>query len=487
MANQFNPAQVHNQSDVRVYYQPGGAGPANPVYLAGGGQTSYIDLTGLTIPVSGDVNFQKVHDPYNRKKYVNSAEIVEAPDNITGSVGFYVGKGGVPRAVIAKGCRLNIYAAAGDCKDGTDPLMITASTTFADSFYSGALNFGLVGAAQATEEILDATYGCKVDCGDCGPADNGTSKIYALKKPATGAKAAVLYSLDGGATWTSSSIATAAIDEVPTTIALMGNYLIVVSPTANTATSGGYYYSDLSTLGVPNATWTKVTTGFVNNSEPRDITVLGAREAYICGDAGYIYALSEPSAGVTVNNAAGTIATDLTRIHSIGDVIAATGLSGGMILSTNRGRTWATVTTPAALAAVEVSAVFVQSARQIWIGGGTAVGRFYYTLDGGSTWTEKTIPQSGTGAVGDIKFVTPEVGYVLHTVSSVGRLYATLDGGYSWTNIANRVLNFPALVRANRVAIPYCSDTDVAVNNLMVAALGATSSGRMALGVAGIV
>jgi hypothetical protein len=511
MAIAFDPAQVITDQDTRIYAQPGGAWFDNKVYLAGTGEMSYIDLTGLNTDINGETTFLKVQDPLNRKKWVNAAEATAEPEQISGTVVFHYARGGIPRNLIGRGCRWNFYVSSGVCEDlrelnsgwgdwvftaaggrigntdlgdltkkdaKGDPLTASAAMRFRDAYFTGPVNFGLFGAAAATAEIMDITYGCKPDCGDCGPVSSGADQIYALMRGGAAAKPSVLYSLDGGVTVTALSILVAVNNEVPTAIEVMGKYLVVMSPTAQTSTNGGIYVSTLNALGVPGA-FVKVGTGFVDAKAPIDMWVAGPKEAYICAQSGYVYKITDPLSGVTVVSDGSATAQDLNRIDGTGDVIVAGHNGPGIIKSLDRGITWTNVSVAAASAP---GAVVVQNKNRISFVD-SSLGTILYTSDGGTTWKSKSYATSG-GTPKDMMFANEEVGFIV----SGANLYATQDGGVSWTNIANRILNFPTIVTGNRIAIPYCGSTPETIfNNLLVCGLGAASSGRMVLGAGKIV
>lgn len=511
----FDVKQNITLADTRIYWQPAGPGPDNDVFLAGTADASYIEFTGVGNPERGGITTQKMHNPFERKSYVHTAEIIAAPGEKTASIKFYLSKGGVPRHAVTKGCRLSIYTAAGDCGDmtqmdtawdswlkvvgdgligevnegdfhtatGVDPLATTVTATFKENFYVGALAFGVVGQTNITTEVIDVTYGCKKDCGDCGPENDGTRYIYALCKAVAAAKPYIVYSTDYGATDTILSLVAAVADELPTAIEVVGNYLVVVSPTAQAPTNGGVYVSELDVNGVPGA-FVKVTAGFVLGSSPSAMTVLGRTEAYISGIGGVIYKMTNPLAGVTIKAAGGSVtANDLIRITSKGGVILASGAAGTIIRSVNRGMSFAVITPPTPLASSTIVSGGIVTDRLWWIGGGT-VGRMYYTKDAGVSWKERTFNASGTGALNDILIVNKHVMYFTHTVGGVVTLYASSNGGNTFTNILPRFVNFPAatFAKGNRLASPQCAGDDVTVGNILVAGLGLATDGQLVKG-----
>ena len=87
----------------------------------------------------------------------------------------------------------------------------------------------------------------------------------------------MIYTTDGGANWNQATITGIGAAEDPVAVDIVGSRLVVLSPTAATATQGGYFWADIDPdTGVPG-TWTKVNAGFVAGAEPRDLFVLNPR------------------------------------------------------------------------------------------------------------------------------------------------------------------------------------------------------------------
>ena len=51
----FATEQLRKNQHVRIHYQPGGAGPANPTYFLGSDEAQIGFITGATLPGSGSV------------------------------------------------------------------------------------------------------------------------------------------------------------------------------------------------------------------------------------------------------------------------------------------------------------------------------------------------------------------------------------------------------------------------------------------------
>lgn len=503
---------VITRGKLRAWMQSGGALPSNALQY-GGQDAPYLSISGVTRPRVGGVKAINQHDPYSFGRYNSVGTMVDAPDLSKFNVTFRERPGGMPFTHGDLDCPITFYELAGRCKtpsdfdggwtdyvriypdsivieandgdrtafDQDDPLQGEISFTSPRKPYTvGSMTYATQSLGTLTgTTINDIVYGSQVTCGNCGTPNDGTKFIYAVSTGGAAAKPILYYSTDGGQTWSNASVAAAANAEVLNAVAVFGgNKLVMLSPTASSGTQGGYYVADLDpNTGIPG-TPVKVTTGFVNSKQPRDMVVIG-NKIYISGDGGYIYTTTSPLDGVSVSSAGGATVQNLTRIAGNDKVIVSAGASNAIIYSTNGGITWAA---PANVVTGTLTAVAVVTDQVWWIG--TSSGGLYYTTNQGQTaFVSKTLSGSPS-AISDIFFATPEVGYVSAVVSSVAKIYATLNGGVTWTTTVERVKSLPAFAEATRLAVPYASGPTTTANNLAIAgkATGGTD-GFAALGV----
>ena len=466
-------------------------------------------LEGVNIEENGKIDPIWVADPVRQGKYRLVGRKFATPDLPKANLILYERHGAVPRQLGVMGCQFNMYDVVGACRDlsdflagWTDYVLIysgavvttkdfgartgfdtdnqvkdTLNLELADIYPIGALNFGDNAQTLINLEVVDVIYGSTAKCGNCGPEDDGTRRIYAVVKSSgagsPGLPAEVVYSLDGGVTWTVCNVTGMGVSEDPQAIDMVGSNLVVLSRTAGSATSGGYYYAAVDpNTGIPG-TWTKVTSGFVANKQPNDLYVANPRETWFCADGGYIYKATDITAGVTVMNAGVATTQNLNRIAGVDEVIVSGGMTGAIIKSYNRGLAFAALTGPNGL---EIKALAVVDRNIYWIGGLNAY--LNNTIDGGSTWTEKTFPGCHSGNIYDILFATAEVGYFsFASTTPTASLFATWDGGDLWTSTTPRVLNWPVCNKINRLGSPHFgSASDVAANNLVAGGLAPTLS-----------
>ncbi len=207
------------------------------------------------------------------------------------------------------------------------------------------LTFGEEGEDVVTNPLLDVVICDDISCGFCGDESDGCQKIYSISTAAGGSPGTppdVVFSLDGGLTWFAHDIDTMATAEVPSAIACVGPYIVVVSNETNSL----HYVLQANMTNLVDPAFTEVAVGFVVTGEPNDIWSVG-NKAWIVGDLGYVYVVTDPTAGVTVQDAGEATQSNLQAVHALNvNFAVAVGTDGGIIVSEN-GTSWAaTLTSP---------------------------------------------------------------------------------------------------------------------------------------------
>lgn len=492
---------------IRDFLQFGGARPSNlPNYY--GADAQYMIVDSESIPETGAVNPVYVPDPRDTSgRYRLVAKTINAPGSLPKMTLTLLEKhGSVPRQLARFGQFTN-YENVGFCKDPSDFLAgwsdyvqiisqaITETRTpgkrgdwktdteVQDKIAATAETIYSIGALQIGEkytntyELLDVVYGSLLRDGSCGPADDGTKTLYGIVKHGVGSATSV-YSLDGGATWTTLAITGIGATADPNKIRVMGQYLVIL-----VSSEHAHYYTTIDqTTGIPASTWTKVTTGYGASAGPTDMFVSSSREAYLCGLTGYLYKMTDPTAGVTVLDAGVATVQNLNAIHGQDNILVAVGAATAIVVSTNRGVSWAAPTTAPGAAALNT--VCVVQPGLYWVG--DAAGAVYYTQNGGATaWTQQT-QITGYAAVKHINFATKEVGFIAGTTADpLGKIWSTWNGGQAWTNTSPRIQNQLKMLSASCVNTPQVAGSDPATasNNIAIAGLGDTGvTGAIAIG-----
>lgn len=497
------------QNMVRLFFQFGGPSPLNPLKYYGE-QSQFAFLQGSTKSY-GSLDPVYVPTPRRTGGYTLAAKSRGAPDLPEATLQLLQKVGTVPADLGETNCFFNTYLVTGSCgNDLSDPLsgwtdyvevyagLIPESVDYGDRMsmdsddpqtdeYSckgsaiykiGPLSFGEQAAAAIDREVVDAVYAGGSNCANCGPPNDGTRRLYAVTKSSGGGSpglpAQVVYvnknPITGAITVYETDITGLGASVDPTFIEVMGAYLIV-----GVSSTNSYYYALLdSVTGNPGA-FTQVTTGFVATKTPNDIYVKSSTEAYIAANGGYVYKLTDITAGVSAVASGAATTNNLNRIHGNGNTIAAVGVGGVVLRSITNGDTWALTSSNAGSASLTGVFVFTQNQIQVV----NASGVHYSTDAGGTSWTARTI--AGATACQDIVYATDEVGYILYTTGTAARLQATIFGGAIWADSStgnSRIPagSFPTFYQGNRVAIPKSAGIQLTANTLAIAGLAVSGS-----------
>ena len=330
---------------------------------------------------------------------------------------------------------------------------ITAQGT--DYYEIGPLSFAEVAASAVIQEVIDITFCDTKSCGgECGDASDGCEKVFAIIKSAGGSPglgSQVVFTSDGGSTWTATPITALAANQEPLAVSCFGSNLIIVSTDL-----AGHVYTDRDDLILGIHTWVTVTTGYQAGGEPRDLFVLKPGYCWIVGAGGYVYFLDDPANAPTIQDAGSATVQDLNAIHAYDEEnVLAVGDSNSVIHTTD-GETWTAVTGPSV--GVDLNCCWMKDENTWFVG--TNGGRLYYTQNQGATWVEKAFPGSAAGVVHDIVFVNDAVGYLSHaTAAPLGRILRTIDGGYSWYVLPEGTATMPANDRFN--ALTVCDNPNI--------------------------
>ena len=165
------------------------------------------------------------------------------------------------------------------------------------------VNWASRGGDVVTNELVDNVICDTPSCGDCQDESDGCEKFFAISLQAGGSPTTppdVVFSLDSGQTFLAHDIDSMGASDDPDEVDCVGAYIVVVSED-----TGGLHYALLSEFdGVTDPDFTAITTGVVAGGEPRAIGSDPAKQmAFIAGAGGYIYSVTDPTAGVTVLDA----------------------------------------------------------------------------------------------------------------------------------------------------------------------------------------
>jgi photosystem II stability/assembly factor-like uncharacterized protein len=322
------------------------------------------------------------------------------------------------------------------------------------------LTFSTKAASDTTQEVVDVAFGTADQClAICGTSE--CKIVLALMTPGAYGHAVIIYSSDGGLTWTDEQVQSADPADVCPQLLNVGSYVVVINATAD-----AIEYCTQANLIAGAADWTTVVTGFVGAGTPQAMWSAGPANTWIVGDGGYIYLMTDPADGVTVQDAGSATAENLNDVAGIDELnVMAVGDNNAVVYTADGGVTWTAVTGPSP--AVNMNACWMLT-DMIWLVG-DAAGHLWYTTDAGVTWVEKTFVGSGAGAITDIAFVNDTVGYMSHTTATpTGRILRTIDGGHSWYVLPEGTGSIPTNLAINALAV--CSDVNMVVGGGLAAA-----------------
>lgn len=447
--------------DVRIFIQRGGTRPGQKYEYLGCGETGDTELS------VGEREVVRRQSRVQRGKWDIIGKKYAMPDLHTTSVRL-----GMPRAtasflerMVKTKCAISIQAVIGKCNkpdefgeweskllyeyaeltsltipglaavDGggnsADEVFLNGPMQF--EFYDRItrMRFTEKAGDEVFAEVLDGVYAYSVECGECGPYSEGCNHLYVITRSQSGSpglSGQLVYSNDGES-FTRVDIPTLG-GLAPNKIALVGDYLIVISEAAR-----NHQYARRQHTIVAGD-WVEVESGYVVGAGPRALYVKSPGEVFIAGAIGYIYRADDYQSEVSPIESGVLTSEDFNAIDGDGgEIVIAVADNNVILLSENSGESWELVTGP--LAGSDLQSVTVLDENN-WIVGGDG-GAFYRTNDGGLSWTAISYKGSGVGAiVHSIRFSpeTKTIGYAAIEIGGRGYVYRTTDGGTNWSREA---------------------------------------------------
>ena len=250
-------------------------------------------------------------------------------------------------------------------------------------------------------------------------------------KSAGGAAPSILFTLDGGSTWTA-RVLTGQNDVDIIGIVKAGPNLVFCSNSV-VAGAGGIRYVNYQNL--KDNSFTVVTaTGIGTSVVVNDIIAVSASVLYACANAGAVYKSTDGGMSWAPVGTAVTANNLLAADYADENLIWFGGASSTLVKLYNGVMSLVTVTGLAST----INTLAVPRGpfgRELELYVGSAAGNIHRTLDGLAavpSWTTMSFDQAGSGAIEEIKFVRPDglIMYVIQTNgSSQSRILRDMSGG----------------------------------------------------------
>lgn len=460
---------IYNRSQGAVWIQPDG--PGTKYY--------YLNCAGLAgfDRSDGDITLLYCKDEGRSGKFKVRGSVQGDPSPVTTSMTIPLGK--TSNYVFGLKCKFNLQTRYTDCDRPDDHLlwqkivhfrgarvtqrssdalvarnggedgevMTTISLSAEDVYEINKVDVNrttdITESAALNDVAFDTTERCD---GSCGPAqaacDTGFAVADAHTYPAT---ANVHITTDGGGSWDATATDPFGVSENISSVAYVGDRVIVARGTTDASNPAEIAYSDDS-----GTTWTTVNVGSVNGQYILRLFWLANPYLWAITDDGYVYFSDDAGLSWTAQEEGVSTTQQLNDIDfaspKVGFIV---GNSNAMLKTEDGGEAWTAVTGPAG--GTNLNTVEVIDADTIFVG--TAGGELYKSDDGGDTWTELAFADSGTGQVRDVEFFDDSVGYMLWNSSGpVGKVYRTIDGGKTFvahTTPTNAGLNRLAVCDQN--------------------------------------
>ena len=311
-------------------------------------------------------------------------------------------------------------------KDENSPTNGSVDMSSEDYYELLKMNQEQSGSASTVREIYTVDVYQGDSCEDCPNPCDRVLATMAGASATPGTQPVLLYSSNGGDTWSSQTISTLFSNEVVSDGVVIGGDIVYVSKTSNSM-----HYTGIEDLYVGANTWAETITGFVAAKTPNAITSADARHSWIAADGGYIYFVKNHKVAAEIDDAGVATVQHLNAIHAHdADNVLAVGNSNAVVYTINGGETWGSVTGPAV--GVNLGACWMWD-KDAWLVGEGAggTGKLWLTTNQGYTWSQVGLPSTYV-RIYKIVFVSEAEGYLIATSGSQGYVLRTITAGNEW-------------------------------------------------------
>lgn len=442
----------------RVWYVEGGVHPTRSPLLLSMGKFS----TDPSQAVGEDTKIT-APDPNSFQRDIQVGTVKGSVDRATLSVAVhYTTQKAILLDLVKKGCRVDVFALSGTCGNPQDFTEGGEKWTY---FPDGRIgnhsfeNFGSYGLDEnnPTNEIVDINsaeyweflymkqepigtsvtvreiYTVDVYTGnDCEACPDPCDRILASMAGTAatpGTVPTILYSPDGGETWSSQNISTMFSNEDISDGEIIAGDIVYVSNIANEL-----HWTDIEALYDQVNVWNQTATGFVKNKGARAIYSADARHSWVVGDGGYVYFVKNHKVQVDVQDAGVATSQNLLAVHGVDENnVISVGNSNAVIYTNNGGISWIAATGPAV--GINLGACWMWDKSTWFVGeGANGQGRLWLTTNAGRTWSQINLP--GTYLrIDKIRFVSDAEGYISARTGGTGVILRTITAGNEWVTL----------------------------------------------------
>lgn len=283
-----------------------------------------------------------------------------------------------------------------------------------------------IGSDVTVREVYTIDVYTGNECENCPDPCDRVLATMAGASATPGTQPILLYSDDGGETFSQQTIDTLFSNEVISDSAIIGGSLVLITNTGNEM-----HYTGIELLYDGTNSWAQQDSGFVVGHGPNAISSADVRHTWIVGDGGYIYFCKNHKVGVEVQDAGVATAQNLNAVHAYdNDYVLTVGNSNAVVYTQNGGVTWKTATGPSV--GVNLGACWMWDEETWFVGEGPGgSGKLWLTTNSGKTWTETGLPAT-YGQIDKIEFISEAEGYIAARSGGQSYVLRTITAGYEW-------------------------------------------------------
>lgn len=442
----------------RVWYVEGGVHPTRPPELLALGKFS----TDPTKAIGEDSRIT-APDPNNFSRDIQIGTVKATEERATLSIAI---RNTTQESILMrwknKGCAVDIYALSGKCgnpqdfTDGGEKMVFFEDTRIGSHGFENFGAFGRdednatnesvdmtsndyweflklgqeqIGGAVTTREIFTIDVYIGNDCENCPEPCDRVLATMAGSDATPGTQPVLLFSGNGGETFSQDTISTMFSNEAVTGSAIIGGDLVLITNQGNEL-----HYTDIELVYDLTNVWQQVDDGFVGNGVndgPNAISSADARNTWIVADNGYIYFVKNHKVGVTVQDAGVLTTEDLQDVHAHdAENVLVVGDNNTVIYTKNGGETWKSITGPSV--GVNLGACWEWDSETWFIGEGVGgTGKLWLTVNSGQSWSEVDMPAS-YNRIYKIEFISQAEGYISAQSGGQSFVLRTLTAGNEW-------------------------------------------------------